>query len=303
MKKIYVLERFDFTDEQMKNLQSLGEVKYYEKANEQEIDEAIKNADAILLDWLDPNPILAKMRKGKFICLPYTGYDWVKNISIAKENGVIISNTPNYSTNAVAEHHLSLILDCAKHITSFNNIYKSGKDVGFNRGLELKGKKVGIIGLGNIGARLAELLSIFNAKIMTYNRTPKNLPNIKDVDLNTLLSSCDIVCNTCRLTTQTRNLIGMKELKQMKPTAILTSTTGGIVNLDELNEFLKENKLFGVGLDDVDQQQIPQDLLKHDNVICTYHRAYDTNESENNRIDLCIKSIEAYFNNKPINII
>ena len=303
MKKIYVLEHFDFTDEQMENLQSLGEVKYYENANEQEIDEAIKNADAILLDWLDPNPILAKMRKGKFICLPYTGYDWVKNISIAKENGVIISNTPNYSTNAVAEHHLSLILDCAKHITSFNNIYKSGKDVGFNRGLELKGKKVGIIGLGNIGARLAELLSIFNVKIMTYNRTPKNLPNIKDVDLNTLLSSCDIVCNTCRLTTQTRNLIGMKELKQMKPTAILTSTTGGIVNLDELNEFLKENKLFGVGLDDVDQQQVPQDLLKHDNVICTYHRAYDTNESENNRIDLCIKSIEAYFNDKPINII
>ena len=303
MKKIYVLEHFDFTDEQMKNLQSLGEVKYYEKANAQEIDEAIKNADAILLDWLDPNPILAKMRKGQFICLPYTGYDWVKNISIAKENGVIISNTPNYSTNAVAEHHLSLILDCAKHITSFNNIYKSGKDVGFNRGLELKGKKVGIIGLGNIGSRLAELLSIFNVKIMTYNRTPKNLPNIKDVDLNTLLSSCDIVCNTCRLTTQTRNLIGMKELKQMKPTAILTSTTGGIVNLDELNEFLKENKLFGVGLDDVDQQQVPQDLLKHDNVICTYHRAYDTNESENNRIDLCIKSIEAYFNNKPINII
>lgn len=303
MKKIYVLEHFDFTDEQMKNLQSLGEVKYYAKANEQEIDEAIKNADAILLDWLDPNPILAKMRKGKFICLPYTGYDWVENISIAKENGVIISNTPNYSTNAVAEHHLSLILDCAKHITSFNNIYKSGKDVGFNRGLELKGKKVGIIGLGNIGARLAELLSIFNVEIMTYNRSPKNLPNIKDVDLNTLLSSCDIVCNTCRLTTQTRNLIGMKELKQMKPTAILTSTTGGIVNLDELNEFLKENKLFGVGLDDVDQQQVPQDLLKHDNVICTYHRAYDTNESENNRIDLCIKSIEAYFNDKPINII
>lgn len=278
-------------------------VKYFEKANEQEIDEAIKNADAILLDWLDPDPILEKMKKGQFICLPYTGYDWVKNINFAKQNGVVISNTPNYSTNAVAEHHLALILDCAKHITSFNNVYKSGNQVGFNRGLELKGKKVGIIGLGNIGKRLAELLSIFGAEIVAYNRTPKNLPNIKDTELSTLLSTCDMVCNTCKLTKETRNMIGLKELKLMKPSAILTSTTGGIINLDDLNEFLKENKLFGVGLDDVDQQQVPQELLNNANIICTYHRAYDTNESEKNRIDLCIDSIEAFLKNKPINLI
>ncbi len=243
------------------------------------------------------------MKKGQFICLPYTGYDWVKNINLAKQNGVVISNTPNYSTNAVAEHHLALILDCAKHVTSFNNIFKSGREVGFNRGLELKGQKVGIIGLVNIGKRLAELLSIFGVEILTYNRNLRNLPNIKDVELSTLLSTCDIVCNTCKLTKETRNMIGLKELKLMKPSAILTSTTGVIINLDDLNEYLKENKLFGVGLDDVDQQQVPQELLKNDNVICTYHRAYDTNESEKNRINLCIDSIEAFFKNKPINLI
>lgn len=303
MKKIYVLEHFDFTDEQMKRLKNLGEVKYYDKANDQQIAEAINNADAILLDWLDPNPILASMKKGQFICLPYTGYDWVENIGLAKNNGVVISNTPNYSTNAVAEHHFALILDCAKHITSFNNIYKAGSKVPFNRGLELTGKKVGIIGLGHIGKRLAELLSIFNVEIMTYNRTPKNLPNIKDVSLETMLKDCDVICNTCRLTPNTRNMIGKKELEMMKPGAILTSTTGGIINLDELNEFLKGNKLFGIGLDDVDQQQVPNDLLKHDNVICTYHRAFDTNESENNRINLCIDSIESFLNGSPINTI
>ena len=296
MKKIYVLEHFDFNDEQMRRLKSLGEVKYYNtEVDEQDIDEAIKNADAILLDWIDPNPILEKMHKGQFICLPYTGYDWVTNISLAKEHGVVVSNTPNYSTNAVAEHHLALILDLAKHITDFNNIYKSGEKVPFNRGLELEGKKVGIIGLGHIGKRLAELLLAFNVELMTYNRTNKNSPYIKDVDLNTLLRNCDIICNTCRLTPETRNMIGKNELKLLKPSTILTSTTGGIINLDELNIFLKENKLFGVGLDDVDQQQVPQDLLKYNNIICTYHRAYDTNESENNRINLCIDSIEAFL--------
>ena len=304
MKKIYILEHFDFTEKQMDRLKSIGEVVYFNGGvTQSQILEAINNADAILLDWLDPNPILAKMRKGQFICLPYTGYDWVSNIGLAKENGVVVSNTPNYSTNAVAEHHLALILDCAKHITNFNNVYKIGEKVPFNRGLELSGKKVGIIGLGNIGKRLAELLSIFNVELVTYNRNKKNLPNIKDVDLDTLLSTCDIVCVTCRLTPQTRNMIGLKELQQMKSNAILTSTTGGVVDLDELNEFLKENNLFGVGLDDVDQQQVPEGLLKYDNVICTYHRAYDTKESENNRIEMCIDSIEAFFKNNPINLI
>lgn len=270
--KIYVLEHFDFSVEQMDRLKSLGEVKYYEKANQ-------------------------------FICLPYTGYDWISNINTAKENGVIISNTPNYSTNAVAEHHLGLILDCAKHLTSFNNTYKSGNRVLFNRGMELKNKKVGIIGLGSIGRRLAELLSIFNVELMTYNRTKKNVSNIKDVDLNTLLKESDIVCVTCKLTSETRNLISIEQLKLMKESAILTSTTGGIVNLDDLNEFLKDNSLFGVGLDDIDQQKVPQDLMRNDNVICKYHRAYDTNESEVNRINMCIDSIEAFLNNKPINLI
>lgn len=303
MKKIYILEHFDFTMKHIDRLNSIEDVKYYEKANEQQMEEAIQNADAILLDWLDPNPILAKMRKGQFVCLPYTGYDWINNLQLAKDNGVVVSNTPNYSTNAVAEHHLALILDCAKHITSFNNTYKSGEKVGFNRGMELCGKKIGIIGLGHIGQQLAKLLSIFNVEVFAYNRTPTKIANIKNVDLPTLLSTCDIVCNTCKLTPATRNMIGLKELGLMKSTAILTSTTGGIINLNELSEFLKDNNLFGIGLDDVDQQQVPAELLKHDNVICTYHRAYDTNESENNRINLCIDSIEAFFKNKPINTI
>jgi len=301
MKNIYVLEHFDFSESQLKKLKKLGNVKYFDNANEDQINEAISYADAILLDWIDPNPILKRMKKGQFICLPYTGYAWVKSIPIAKENGVVISNTPNYSTNAVAEHHLAMILDVAKHITSFNNIYKSGNKIGFNRGIELFGKKVGIIGMGSIGKKLAELLSVFGVEISTYSKSKKNLPNIKDVDLNTLLKYSDIICITCKLTNETRNLIGLNELKKLKSTAILTSTTGGVINLDELNEFLKTNKLFGVGLDDVDQQKVPEELIRIDNVICTYHRAYDTNESENNRTEMCINNIEAFFNGKPIN--
>lgn len=194
-------------------------------------------------------------------------------------------------------------MDCAKHITSFNNIYKTGIEVGFNRGMELKGKKIGIIGLGHIGKRLAELLSVFGCELVTYNRSNKNQANIQDVSLETLISTSDIICVTCTLNSNTRNMLGLNEFKRMKNNAILTSTTGGVINLEDLNQYLKTNKLFGVGLDDVDKQKVPTELLSNDNVICTYHRAYDTNESENNRINLCIDAIEGFINGKPINLI
>ena len=299
MKKIYILEHFDFSAEQMKKMKALGEVRYFDKANQQQIDEAVEKADVILLDWIDPNPILAKMRKGQFICLPYTGYDWIGNIEVAKSNGVVISNTPNYSTNAVAEHHLSLILACAKHIVFFNNIYKSGASVPFNRTKELTQAKVGIIGLGHIGTRLAELLKSFNVEILTYSKTPKKMKGIKNVNLETLLKECDVVCNTCRLTPQTKNMLGKKQFEIMKENSILTSTTGGIINLDELVNYV--GKFYGIGLDDVDQQTVPKKLLQNEKVVCTYHRAFDTNESENNRINLCIANIEAFLNGNPIN--
>lgn len=301
MKKIYVLEHFDFTREQRARLDALGEVKYYEKAIDHDIAEAIREADAILIDWIDPDTILPKLHKGQFICLPYTGYDWVKNLGMAKDNGVVISNTPNYSTNAVAEHHIALLLDVAKHITEFNNEYKATGKTSFNRGFELASKRVGIIGLGNIGYRLATLIKPFTSDIVTYNRTKKNVDGILDLTLDELLTTSDVVCVTCRLNDKTKNLISTRELDIMKRGAILTSTTGEVIDLDALDIALDRGTLFGAGIDDVDKCIVPSTLVEKPNFICTYHRAYDTNESENNRINLCIDSIEAFLNGSPIN--
>ncbi|MBQ7453034.1 MAG: hypothetical protein IJS68_02065 [Clostridia bacterium] len=301
MKAIYVLEHLDFDEEQMSKLNSLGRVHYFDYANDEQIKEAIEKADAILFDWIDPDKLLPNLRQGQFICLPYTGYNWIKTLKLAVDNGVSVSYIPNYSTNAVAEHHLSLILDCAKHISYFNEKYKSGVEVPFNRIYELKGKKIGIIGLGHIGTRLAELLSVFDVEIMTYNRTPKHYKNVKDVDLETLLKECDIVCNTCKLTQETNNLLGKLQFEMMKHNAILTSTTGGIINLDDLTNYI--DKFFAIGLEDVEHQIVPKQLIDSEKVICTYHRAYDTYEAEHNRINLFIENIKAFFEGKQINIV
>lgn len=144
--------------------------------------------------------------------MPYTGFDWITSLKQALDNGVVISNTPNYSTNAVAEHHLGLILTATKQIPYFNKFLLNDEKVPFKRSMEISGKTVGIIGLGHIGSRLAELLMPFGVKILTYNPTKKNLKNIKDVTLEELLKSSDIVCVTCRLTDSTRNMLDKEKL-------------------------------------------------------------------------------------------
>ena len=303
MRNIYVLEHFNFSTEQMKRLKSLGNVVYYDKANQNQIDAAVASGDPILLDWIDPTNILLNMKKGQFICLPYTGFDWITSLKQAVDNGVVISNTPNYSTNAVAEHHLGLILTATKQIPYFNKFLLNDKKVPFKRSMEVAGKTIGIIGLGHIGSRLAELLKPFRVNIITYNPHKKNLKGIKDVSLEELLKQSNIVCVTCRLADSTGNMLNKEKLSLMKDNAVLTQTTGGIIDLNDLYELVKENKFFGIGLDDIDQVDCPKELLKNDRVYCSYHRAFYTNESEKNRIDICIDNIEAYLKGKPINLI
>ena len=301
MKKIYILEQFDFSNEQLEKLKSLGDVKLFKKASQKEITEAVANADVVMLDWLDPTNIITKMKKGSFVCLPFTGYGWITTLKQALDNGVVISNTPHYSTNAVAEHHLGLILDVAKHITLFNNELKQGS-VPFIQNTELGGKTIGIIGLGHIGKRLAELLKPFNANLITYSRSMKTAEGVKNVDLITLLKESDIICVTCDLNPVTSNMLSTKELAMMKDNAILTTTTYGIINLNALEEYLNKGKFFGIGLEEfMDMKDVPMSLLENPKVVCTYHRAYDTKEAEENRLDIAIANIEAYINGKPIN--
>lgn len=301
MKNIYILEYFDFSEEQLERLNKLGNVKFFDKAEQKDIDEAIKNADVIMLDWIDPTNIINKLKKGSFVNLPFTGYGWISTINEALNNGVIISNTPNYSTNAVAEHHLSLMLSAAKHVVSCNEGLKSG-NVPETMNIEISNKTVGIIGFGHIGYRLFELLKGFNVEVLTATPNDVNVEGVKKVSLEELLTKSDFVCVTCKLNETTKNMIGKNQLNLLKPNAVLTATTNEVINLTDLNDALNQGKLFGVGLEEfMSLADVPMNLINNPKVVCTYHRAYNTKEAEINRLNLSIDNIEAYINGKPIN--
>lgn len=155
--KIVVLEKVDFTPEQKARFQKLGEVEFYENSSLKESKERVKNADVAIIDFIAPNDFLENMQKGSLLALMSTGYGWI-DTKKAHELGISISNIPGYATEAVAEYLIGLILTTArKIIVGDKNIRRNNWDTAELKGIELKERILGIVGLGRIGLRVAEI--------------------------------------------------------------------------------------------------------------------------------------------------
>ena len=305
--KIVVLEKIEMTKEQVARMESLGEVAWFDSSNEEECKERIKGADVVVIDWIDPSPWILSMKSPSLLALMSTGYGWIQHRAEAKERGILISNIPGYATEAVAEHLIGLILCVARQIMVGDRKIRAGeKEKGYLRGIELKGKTIGIIGLGRIGKRVAEICRSFGMNVVTYNRHPKRWDGAKDVSLDELLSTSDVVCICCPLDDDSRAMLDKNKLNKMKPGAILVGATWDVVVLDDLIPFLKNGRIRGMGFDvaiEGSKIDLPDDLLKMDNVVLTPHIGYNTVEAKIRQVDICISNIEAFKKGKPVNIV
>ena len=197
------------------------------------------------------------------------------NLKTAKEKNIIIYNTPNSPTNAVAELTLALILNLLRKITIVDKNIKEKTwkpDIGF----QLMKKTVGIIGLGKIGKKLVELLIPFDVKILACDVNPdKELGNEYDinfVELNELLKYSDIVTLHIPTTEQTKNIIGEKQLSIMKKTAILINTArGGLIDENALYNYLINDKIAGAAIDAFNEEPYTGKLKELENVVLTPH--------------------------------
>ena len=189
--KIAILEKTNFNKKQIERLQAFGTVDCFESLTQNQANELAPQYDVVIVNWLDPTPFLLKMKKGSLVALLSTGYGWISNLEEASKLGIYVANIPGYSTEAVAEHLLGLLLGVSKNIFATLNSNNNGL-IGF----ELNGKTIGIIGLGNIGGRFAQISSFLGANIITYNRKRKNVSDIEDVSLTELMKRSDIICIT-----------------------------------------------------------------------------------------------------------
>lgn len=305
--KIAVLEKIGFTKKQADRLNNLGDVAFFDSSSEEECVKRIKGADVVVVDWIDPTVFLLSMKSPSLLALLSTGYGWIKYREDAKDKGILISNVPGYATEAVAEHIMGLLLCVARETMVGDRDIRSGKkEKGRLQGIELKGRKIGIIGLGKIGMRVAELSAAFGMDVITYNRHKKSCAWIKDVSLNELLSSSDVVCVSCPQNENSKGLLGKERLKLMKKDSILVGATWGVVVMDDLIPLLKSRYIRGAGFDVAIEGECinsPQELLKLNNVVITPHIGYNTDEAAKRQIDICISNIEAFKKGNPTNII
>lgn len=203
------------------------------------------------------------------------GYDNV-DLPACRERGITVCNASGVNANAVAEHVLALILAWYKNIPYLDSNMKNGctpESIEY-KGAELKGKIVGIIGLGNTGKRTAELCRAFGMSVLGYSHSP--VDGINCVDFGELLCKSDIVSLHVPLTNETYHLIDCDTLRLMKNSAILINTSrGAVVNEDDLISALSEHRIDGACLDVFETEPLPERsrLRELPNVILTPHTA------------------------------
>ncbi len=276
------------------------------------IEEQIRNAEDADIMILANMPMKAEVLRAcnnlKFVDIAFTGTDHVA-LDVCREKGIAVSNASGYSNEAVAEQTLGMVLGMVRNLPALDQRAREGGNKNGLVGTEIKGKTVGIIGLGRIGRRSAELFHAFGAQVIAYTRTPANNPleYVQCTDLQDLLQRSDIVVLHCPLTDATRGMIGRNELALMKKEAILVNVARGpVVDTQALTDALKEHVIAGACIDVFDTEPpLPADepLLHAPNTFLTPHSAFATKESMEMRADTVFDNIRAWLRSEQQNTV
>jgi len=296
------------SDINLSEVEKLVKLTTYQTTNSDQTIERVKKADIIITNKvvIGKNEMV-NTKCLKLICVAATGTNNI-DIEEAKKRNIVVANVKNYSTEAVAQHTLSLILALQNSLINFAQESKSGnwsKSPVFTMlnhpFYELKGKKLGIIGYGTIGKRVAELAKVFGMEIMIGKRKGVNYSDRERIDLDSLIKESDIITVHTPLSKSTRNLFATKEFEQMKRSAVIINTArGGIINETDLCNALKNKDIRAAAIDVTEYEPIPGNhpLLELDNIIITPHIAWTSVESRKKLLEGIVQNIRMFKEGK-----
>lgn len=285
------------------------EIVYYDTrvTDTETLIERGRDADIIAVSNLPLNAdVIHGCKNLKMLSVAFTGIDHIA-MDACREQGVLVSNCAGYSTVAVADLVFGMIIALYRNLIPCDQaVRKEGTKDGLV-GFELEGKKIGIIGTGAIGLRVASIARAFGCEVLAYSRTIKNIEGIRYVSMDELLSTCDIISLHTPLTPATRGLIGKDELAKMKSSAILINTSRGpVVDSTALADALNEGRIAGAGID-VFENEPPiaaeHPLLHAKNLIATPHVAFATKEALIKRAVIVFENVEKWLAGTPQNVI
>lgn len=285
------------------------EIIYYDNRVEDAntLIERSKDADIVVLsNFQYRKEVMEHCDNLKMVCVAFTGVDHV-DVEYCKERGITVCNCAGYSTVAVGDIVFGMVISLARNLIACDRVCRQGGTKDGLIGFELEGKKFGVIGLGDIGIRVATIAKAFGCEVYAYSRTPKEIEGITFVDKETLLKTCDIVSLHVPQNAETFHLIGEAELALMKPTAMLINTARGpVVDSDALAKALKEGTIAGAGIDVFEMEPpIPEShpILTAPNVMVTPHVAFASHQAFEKRADIVANNIALWLEGTPQNII
>lgn len=316
--KIVVLERNSVgQDVPMDAIGKLGEMTVYPNTTAADVREKITDAEIIVANKAPLNEeTLRDAGQVKLICEFATGYDNV-DLEYCKKRGIKVANVVGYSTDAVAQHTFALCFYVLEKLRHYDEYVKSGAyaaqdrfsnfDLSFT---ELAGKTWGIVGMGNIGKKVAQIAEAFGCKVIFYSASGNSTcTDYERVDFDTLLAESDFLSLHCPLSDKTRNLINLDALKKMKKNAVLINVARGpVVNDEDLYTALTQEYIAGAGLDVTGTEPMKGSnplsrIMDSNKLIITPHLAWASDEARNRCVSETCKNIEAFLRGEDRNIV
>ena len=298
------------TPPNLEKLNELGNVTFHSVTKPEETGERIKNSDIVITNKvvLDEELISTYSGQLKMIAIAATGMNNV-DLDAAEKHGVVVKNVAGYATHSVAQSTFAMLFRLMQDLDYYDIFIKNGDyseseiftntDIAFH---ELRGKRFGIIGLGTIGQKVAQIAEAFDAEVVYYSTSGKNTDQpYKRLDLDELLESSDVVSIHAPLNENTENLISYDQIKKMKETAILINTgRGKIVNEEDLARAIDDELIAGAALDVFENEPMEKDnplpqVENSERLILTPHIAWSSVEARTELIDGIYANIKEFL--------
>lgn len=313
--KIVVLDGYTLNpgEREWDELKALGELTVHDRTSQADVIRRAEGADVILTNKVVLDRFtLEHLPDLKYIGVLATGYNII-DLNVARERGIVVTNVPSYSTDSVVQMAFAHILNITLRVGHYahevhNGVWSAQSDFSYRDTslIELKGKRIGLIGFGHIGRAMAKVADAFGMKVVVCpHKMDTPLPRgYEKAKLNDVFATCDIVSLHCPLTPETKEMVNAFRLSLMKKNSILINTgRGGLIDEKALERALLSGKLLGAGLDVLSSEPPSpgNPLLKLKNCFITPHIAWATQEARERLMKQVVDNLRAWVAGQPIN--